>query len=155
MMRRALAALLFAALAVGGCGPSPQEIAQDRADIRKVLEAYLPHLADAYATGNTQQLQGMAVEKEIAHVDQMVGDLAQQGQSLHPTLKQLTIEDATFWSHDNAYVTTLEIWDIRSFVVGTDHQLNELLNHSHRVKYQLKRRSGRWEILYRQVEQTF
>jgi hypothetical protein len=154
-MSRPLAALLLAALALHGCGPSPQEIEQDRADIRQVLEAYLPRLADAYATGNTAQLKGMAVEKEIAHVDKVVGDLAQQGQSLHPTLKQLTIEDATFWSHDNAYVTTLEVWDVKSFAVGTDHQLGELLNTSHRVKYQLKRRSGSWEILYRQVEQTF
>lgn len=154
-MRKTLAALLFAAFALHGCGPSPQEIQQDRADVRRVLEAYLPHLADAYATGNTAQLKGMAVEKEIARVDKLVGELAQQGQSLHPTLKQLTIEDATFWSHDNAYVTTLEVWDVKSFVVGTDHQLNELRDRSHRVKYQLKRRGGSWEILYRQVEQTF
>ena len=45
-------------------------------------------------------------------------------------------------SGNNAYATTVEVWDLRKFVAGTDRLLTEALGRSHRVKYQLKREPG-------------
>lgn len=156
-MPRALpiALLLLLAVGAGACGPSPEQLQVDREEMRRTLEAYLPKLAEAYATGNVELLRGMAVEKELARVAKLVGELAEEGVVLAPDLKELTIEDVTLWSHNNAYVTTLEVWDVRKMVLGTDRQLSEVVDQPNRVRYQLKRRPEGWEILYREVEQTF
>lgn len=146
---------LLLALTPLACGPSPEEVKVDREEIRQNLEAYLPKLGEAYATGNIELLRGMAVEKELAHVDKKVTELAQEGRVLAPELRELTIEDVTLWSHNNAYVTTVEIWDVKSYVLGSDRLLSEDPDQAQRVKYQLKRRPEGWQILYRQVEQTF
>lgn len=146
---------LLPALVPVACGPGPEEIRADREEIRQTLEAYLPKLGEAYATGNVELLRGTAVEKELAHVDKKVRELAQEGRVLAPELRELTIEDVTFWSHDNAYVTAVEVWDVKSYVLGSDRLLSEDPDQVQRVKYQLKRRREGWQILYRQVEQTF
>jgi len=139
----------------GACGPNPEQVAADQEEIRQALEAYLPRLAEAYATGNIEVLRDFAVEKELASVDKLVGELAEQGRVLKPELQSLTIEKVDTWSHVNAYVTTLEVWDVYNYAAGTDVVLSQALGKAHRVKYQLKRRREGWQVLYRQVEQIF
>lgn len=141
---------LIAALAAFACGPSPQELEADREAIRDTLEAYLPKLAEAYATGNIEVLRGLTVEKELAKLSKMIGDLAGQGRVFRPELRELTVESVTVFQHDNAYVTTLEVWDVHLYAAGSDRLLGESLSEATRVKYQMKRRREGWQILFRQ-----
>lgn len=136
-----------------GCGPSPQREAADREAIHGLLSAYLPKLADAYANENAQTLKPLAAEKEIAAVAKRIHDLADQGRVLKPSLRSFTIENVEVWNAVNAYVTTVEIWDLHVFASGTDTQLSQALEQSNRVKYQLKREDGQWLVLYRTIQE--
>jgi hypothetical protein len=149
-LRRLTLALLGAATLA--CGPTQQQEQAHREEIRQVVAAYLPKLAEAYATGDARVLAGLAVEKEVASVAKSIDDLAGQGLAFRPRLKQLTLEDVTVWRQVNAYVTTMEVWDIDKLVLGTDRVLSQALDRSDRVRYQLKRREGTWQVLYREVE---
>ena len=148
----ALLALLLPAVA---CGPGPEEVAADQNEIKAAVEAYLPQLAEAYATGNIEVLRGHAVEKELASVDKVVGELAAEGRVLKPELKSVTFEQVEIWNKANAYVTTLEVWDIYNYAAGSDVVLSEAIDKAHRVRYQLKERPDGWQVLYRQVEQIY
>ena len=136
-----------------GCGPSPRRQAADREAIHAMLSAYLPKLAEAYATGDAQTLKPLAAEKEISSVAKRIGDLADQGRVLKPSLRSFTIEAVEIWNATNAYVTTVEIWDLHVYASGTDTQLSQELEQSNRVKYQLKRENGQWFVLYRTIQE--
>jgi hypothetical protein len=58
------------------------------------------------------------------------------------------------WNYSNAFVTSLEVWDVRSFTVGAHVLVQESLGQRSRVKYQLKRKDGSWVILYRELAET-
>lgn len=141
--------------ALAACRPSETTRAAEMEGIRQSLQAYLPRLGEAYATGDATLLEGYAVEKEVASVARRIRELAHQGILLEPTLKELTLEEVEVWSHANAYATTVEVWDIRELTVGSGTLISEELNQRSRVKYQLKREGDRWLILYRQLEKTF
>lgn len=148
MMRRWITLALGAALLVA-CGPTAEEQQADREAIQATLEAYLPRLAEAYATGNVEALRGVVVEKELARVARQVEEAAAQGRVLEPRLHEFTIEDLSFAGPNNAYVTTLEVWDVRSYALGSERQLGESLDRAERVKYQVTRREEGWKILAR------
>ena len=150
MSRSSRVALLLPILLLA-CGPSPERKAAEQAKIDALLKDYLPKLAQAYAAQDAQVLKPLAAEKEIASVAKRVSDLAAQGRVLRPTLRSFTIEDLELWNVTNAYVTTLEIWDLHVFASGTDTELSKELEQSNRVKYQLKREDGRWIVLYRTI----
>lgn len=133
------------------CGPSPEHKAAEQAKIDAMLKEYLPKLAQAYSTRDAQVLKPLAAEKEIASVAKRIQDLADQGRVLKPSLRSFTIEDLEIWNVTNAYVTTLEIWDLHVFAAGTDTELSKELEQSNRVKYQLKREEGHWTVLYRTI----
>jgi len=158
---RAVAALglaLFGVVALGGlagCKPSEQRQAVDREEIRSFLDAYLPKLAEAYRTGDTDPLAPYAAAKERAAIEKRVLDLAKTGEVLAPQLKSFEIENVTVWSVVNAYVTTLEVWDIRTYAAGSDNVLRQALGQRNRVKYQLRRENGRWRVFWRQLEKTY
>lgn len=155
-LARALPALLVAGgIALAGCGPSVEQQAADRAAIQQTLEDYLPKLAQAYATGDVEPLREQAVTKEVAIVSARIQEMEQQGREVRPELKSVTIEKVTAWNYSNAFVTTLEVWDLRVFAAGTSTQLSQALAQSNRVKYQLKREQGRWRILFRSIDKTF
>ena len=78
-------------------------------------------------------------------------DISLEGRRLGPTFRSVTIEDIRVWSYANAYVTTQEEWDIRTYATGSDQMLTEQLNQLNRVKYQLKRIDGKWMILFRTI----
>ncbi len=150
-MRYWLFALVLA-IAVTGCGTGP-EPETDRREIADFLESYLPVLAEAYATGNLEPLRQFVAEKEIARVEKRVHDLAVEGRVFKPTFRSLTIEDVQRWNYANAFVTTHEVWDVRSVVAGTDTVLAEVLEQPNRVKYQLKLDGGRWRVLFRTIQE--
>ncbi len=127
----------------------------DRRQLETVLKAYLPRLAQAYATRDANLLAGLAVPKEVATVARFLGELGEQGRVIRPALQQVTIEDFKVWNHSNAIVTTLEVWDIRVYASGSDVLLSQALGQRNRVKYQLKRQDDSWTILLRQIERTF
>lgn len=152
-------AVLSLALAVlggmAGCGSSKESRAVDRQEIQAFLQDYLPKLAEAYRTGNTEPLAPYAAVKERAAIEKRVADLAKTGEVLAPTLKSVQIEDVTVWSVVNAYVTTLEVWDIRTYAAGSDNVVRQALDQRNRVKYQLRREDGRWRVFWRQLEKTY
>jgi hypothetical protein len=61
----------------------------------------------------------------------------------------LTIEEVKVFNYANAYVTTVELWDVRSLATGSREVLAEDLAQSNRVKYQLKREGTSWRVLFR------
>ncbi len=142
--------LLFLIAAQLACGGSKAErTAQTKDEIQLYLETYLPILAEAYATGDVRPLKGLAAEKEVAYVRKFLEKLADSGKTLEPKFGHVTIEDFNVWNHSNAFVTTVETWDVRLFATGSHTLLGEDIGRSDRVKYQLKRDDGRWRVLYR------
>ena len=140
-----------------GCatGDAPEVSVADRTAIRDLLEGYLPVMAEAYDTGRFEELEPFAVEKEIAALRKRINDLALGGRDLRPILRSLEIEDITIWNYSNAFVTTVEVWDLRIFATGTDTVLSEVEAQRSRVKYQVKRRDEGWQVLYRTLDTTF
>ncbi|MDX1502627.1 MAG: hypothetical protein R3325_09700 [Thermoanaerobaculia bacterium] len=152
MLRRALLPLLL--LPLVACGASGEADLADRDELRAVIEAYLPRLGAAYADGDLAGLEGYAAPKEIASVRKRIDDLTAEGRSLVPTLKQFSIESWDVWSHSNAYVTTVEVWDLEVFSTGTRRLLASEIGQRSRVKYQMKRDSDSaagWLVLYRTI----
>ena len=43
------------------------------------------------------------------------------------------------------------MWDIRTYSTGSDQLLTEQLGQRNRVKYQLKRIDGSWQVLFRTI----
>ena len=145
-LRPILALLLFGAVA---CSSSEERQQVDTASIAAALELYLPRLGQAYATGDVAPLEGLAAQKEIAAIEKRIHDLAEQGRIVEATFRKLTIEEAKIFNYANAYVTTVEIWDLRSLATGSREQLAEDIGQSNRVKYQLKRDGKSWRVLFR------
>lgn len=147
-MRRLLAVVVLLAAA---CSTEQERTQVAKEEIRVVLaEGYLPRLAEIYAGADPQILEGWAAQKEISGIAKRVQELAEQGRSLEPELRAVTLEEVNVWSHANAYVTTLEEWDLRVYNTGTRALLSEELGQHDRVKYQLKRtNSGDWIVLFR------
>jgi hypothetical protein len=152
---RAAALWLLLPFAVSACGEAPAVSPEDQVAIATLLGNYLPRLADAYRSGDLTILEGLASEKEIAELDKRISDLAAEGRDVRPTFESFDIEDVTVWSHSNAFVTTIEVWDLRVYASGTDQLLSEVDDQRNRVKYQLKRREDGWQVLYRQIVTTF
>lgn len=144
-------ALVLLVLISCGSAETRQEVEEGK--IQASLETYLPLLGEAYATGNLEKLQPWVAQKEVARVRKRIEDLGQQGRTLVPTFRQLTIEDINIWNRANAYVTTVEVWDLRVLATGTDQVLSEEIAQSNRVKYQLKRGEDRWRILFRTIQE--
>jgi hypothetical protein len=147
--------LLLLALPFVGCGRSEEAVAADQEAIREVLNGYLPLLAQAYATRDTSPLEGVATPKEINALQTKIGEVSGQGLVFKPQLSELTVEEVDVWSPGNAYVTTLEVWDIAYYALGSDRMLSEVKGQTQRVKYQVMRREGSWQVVSRQVAQTF
>ena len=131
------------------CTSSEQQQEADTASIAAALEAYLPLLGQAYATGDLAPLEGLAAQKEIAAVAKRISDLAEQGRVIEPTFRAVTIEEVKVFNYANAYVSTVEVWDLRSLATGSREQLAEDLGQRNRVKYQLKREGDSWRVLFR------
>ncbi|MCP4655991.1 MAG: hypothetical protein GY856_11300 [bacterium] len=143
---------MLAMLGLVGCGEPDPEVARE--ELEQALRAYLPKLGEAYATRNPEVLAGVAVEKEQFRVRRRIEELTAQGMAYEPEFKDLTIEWSTVWSHSNAAVTTLEVWDVRSYSLGSHILLSEVLAQRNRVKYQLKRKETGWVILYRDLQKA-
>lgn len=160
MRLRPLAPLLLTALlgglVLGACGGrSPEREAADRESLQEFFEEYLPRLAEAYRTGEVDVLAPYAAEKERAKISVVVRDLARGGEVLAPELASVRVEELTVWSEVNAYATTVEIWDIRTYALGSENVVREQLGQSNRVRYQLKRERRQWRVLWREIVQTF
>lgn len=147
-----LAGLLLLA---SGCGRPPGENPEvDRSEIEQMLRGYLPKLGQAYATRDPSLLESGAVPKEIARIRLRIDELTEEGQVYEPEFLEVTVEDVSVWNYSNAFVTTLEVWNVRSFTLGNHVLLQESLGQRSRVKYQLKRKEGTWVILFRELAQT-
>ncbi len=149
---------VLVALGLGGCtGDQGEPSVADRAAIQAMLGDYLPRLATAYASGDLEGLRGLASEKEVATVYKRVSDLmTQENRVVTPALKGFEIEKVTIWNYANAFVTTLEVWDLQVLASGTDRVLSAVGDQRSRVKYQLKRLDdGSWQVMFRAIETTF
>ncbi|MDA8016846.1 MAG: ARC6/PARC6 family protein [Thermoanaerobaculia bacterium] len=147
--------LAFWALAVGLAGCSPpgaEEI--DKSEVRTLLEAYLPKLGEAYAQADPSVLEPWAVPKEVARIELRIGELEANGQVYEPVFQSLEVVSISPWNYSNAFVTTIEIWDVSAYTMGSRRLVNQALGQKSRVKYQLKRRDDSWVVLYRELEQT-
>lgn len=140
--------------AVPSCAPPGEDPEVDREEIEEILQQYLPKLGQAYAEQNPELLADMAVPKEIARIQLRIDELDQQGRVYEPEFKEVTVEDVSVWNYANAFVTTLEVWDVRSFTVGSHVLVQESLEQRSRVKYQMKRKDDTWVVLYRELAQT-
>jgi len=154
---RPLVSVLFLALLVTvSCEKTDAVDPEDEAAITQLLADYLPRLGSAYAEGNLEILQGLAAEKEIARLHKTIGDLMnQEGRVVVPTLQSFNVEKITIWNYANAFVTTLEVWDLKVLAAGSEQELSRVEGQRNRVRYQLKRRDEGWQVLYRAIETTF
>lgn len=151
-----LSLLMLLLLTVSGCSGSPeQNLAADKASIEAMMQEYLPLLGEAYESGNIEILRPYAAEKEMASLLKRIGEfMEQEGRVIRATLKSFTVENVEVWNYANAFVTTLEVWDVEVLASGTDQVLSQSLDQRNRVKYQLKRRDEGWTVLHRQIEAT-
>lgn len=144
---------LLGLAACDGTGGIDPEV--DHSEIEALLRSYLPKLGEAYATQNTDLLEGMAVAKEMSRIELRTRELDANGQVYEPVFREVTVEDVSVWNYSNAFVTTLEVWDVSSYTIGSHLLVNQSLGQRNRVKYQLKRKGDSWVILYRELDQTF
>jgi hypothetical protein len=154
-MKLQLQLVLLAITVVGlsACGSSAERQAVDRAQIEAMLTEYLPALGQAYAMQNANLIAEHAAPKEVARVHQRILELGEIGSILEPVFHRVTVEEAQIWNNSNAFVTTVETWDVKRFALGTRQSLGEELEKTNRVKYQLKReQDGSWLVLYRTIE---
>ncbi len=138
------------ALLVGCTSAEEQEVA-DLESIEAALRAYLPKLGEAYANGDASVLEGLAAPKEVARIEKRIDELYAQGRTLEPEFLELTVEKVDVWGYANAFVNTVEIWNIRSYATGSHAPVGEDLEKSNRVKYQFKREGDEWLVLYRTI----
>jgi hypothetical protein len=151
-----LALVLAAGVLVAGCQSDERTAEVERGAIEELLAEYLPLLAEAYRTGNVEVLRAVASEKELAAMSKQIGDLmSQEGRVVDPELESFTVEQIEVWNYSNAFVTTIEVWDLKVLASGTETVLSEVDDQRSRVKYQLKRRDEGWQILSRIRETTF
>ena len=137
------------------CGEAARQVDDEtvKQEIQQSLETMLPLLGEAYSTGNLEPLRPWAAEKEMARVYKRVEELAAAGRTLEPKFRQLTIEEFNVWNYSNAYVTTLEVWDLTVYATGTEEVLSQEFEQPNRVKYQLKRDEDRWRVLFRTIQE--
>jgi len=153
-MRRALNLVLVLPLLFAACGPSPEQQTADREEIETLLEEYLPVLGRAYAERNALLIEDWAAPKEVARVHQRIEELTNAGSVLEPVFQQVTVEDTQIWNNSNAFVTTVETWDVERFRAGTQQSMGRQMGQTNRVKYQLKRGDGGgWRVLYRTIQE--
>jgi hypothetical protein len=100
-------------------------------------------------------LSGVAAEKEVAGMEKRIDDLLAESRVIRPEVRSVVVEDVQIWNYANAFVTTLEVWDLRVYAAGTDRQLSESLEQSNRVKYQMKRTDEGWLVLFRELVTAF
>ncbi len=148
----AILLILLAMVGLAGCGKPDPEVARE--ELEQALRAYLPKLGEAYATRNPYALADVAVEKEQFRVRRRIEELTAQGMIYEPEFKDLTIEWSSSWSYSQAAVTTLEVWDVRSYALGSHTLVSEVLDQRNRVKYQLKRKETGWVVLYRDLQEA-
>lgn len=134
-----------------GCTSAAEQRRREIASITGALEAFLPRLAEAYASGDSDLLAGLAAPGEIAAVEQRVAELAAEQKTLEVTFHDLTIEQLRFVSQSTAYVATVETWDVRLVASGSHESLRESLGERNRVKYQLKRTGSGWLVVSRTI----
>jgi hypothetical protein len=147
-------ALLLLPFLLLGCGPETVS-GEEEKELEELLLAYLPVMSEGYGSGNLEPLREYAVEKELARMFKRISELAQEGRTVEPELKSLTVEDVYMWGGGaNAVVTTFEVWDLRVYASPSHVLLGEETDQANRVKYHIKRCSGRWEILNRELVQT-
>ena len=107
-------------LAISGCQDINKVSPEDETAIEQLLADYLPKMARAYATGDLEVLRGIAAEKEIATLYKRIGDLMNnEGRVVEPTLLSFEVEQITIWNYANAFVTTLEVWDLKVLASGS------------------------------------
>lgn len=147
-------ALSLALLFLAGCDRSAEQVEVDRREIEEFLEVYLPKLGEAYAARDPQILAGMAVPKELSRIELRTKELAELGQVYEPTFREVTVESASVWNYSNALVSTFEVWDVRSYTVGSHILVTESLGQKNRVKYQLKREGDSWVVLFRDLAES-
>ncbi len=118
-----------------------------------VLEEFLPALGSAYAESDPYLIKPFVAPKEIARVGKRLEELAAKGQVYAPTVRTITIESVNVWNNSNAFVSTLEIWDVQRLALGSGILIDESLEQANRVKYQMKRDKNGWRVLYRTIEE--
>jgi hypothetical protein len=153
----AAAALAVGLLAAAACAPPDEEIlsrreAERRAEIERALVAYLPDLAEAYATGDVAALRVWAVDRLVAQIQRRIAELGDQGLILDATFRELTVEELVNWEAFSL-VTTLEVWDLRYESLGTGVPVSERPGARSRVQYQVRKEEGRWRVFHRELVQ--
>lgn len=133
-------------------GGEPAGSPDDEQAIRETLSSYVVALGEAYRGRDSSVLEEVAVPKEVAAIGRLIDEQAARGQYLDPVLQEMTVENLRPWNVSNAFVTTLEVWDVGLRAIGSDALIRESKAQSQRVKYQLKRLDGRWKVLFREVQ---
>lgn len=147
-----LTSIAVALLLAAACQNDEARVEEERAAIEAMLRTYLPKLARAYATLDAEVLRPQAVNREVASVQARIDDLGRQGRQVRSELRSVTVEELEIERGVNAYVTTHEVWDLRVFALGTDARLSEELGQVNRVRYQLRKEDGRWQVLFREIQ---
>ena len=127
--------------------------AEDRQEIRTMLERFLPALAAAYSSGDMEPLRPYAVERVLAYTQKRVTDIANQGMVLEANFDGLVIEDLRTWGNDFGIVNTLETWDLTYHPAGGGSVISDRPDTKSRVAYQVKKEGGQWRVFHRELKQ--
>lgn len=146
----ALVALL---VVLFGCS-APGAVEIDESQVRSLLENYLPKVGEAYAKQDPKIIAPWAVPKEVARIGTRIEELEIKGQYYVPTLDSFEVVSISPWNYSNAFVTTLEVWDVSAYTVGSHRLVTQVLDQKSRVKYQLKRQDDGWVVLFRELEEA-
>lgn len=148
-----LVVVLTAGLLLSGCSaPGADEI--DKAEVEALLLEYLPKLGEAYAQADASIIEPWAVPKEVARIELRIEELEARGQVYEPVFESLEVVSISPWNYSNAFVTTLEVWDVTAYTLVSRQVVNQVLDQKSRVKYQLKRQDDGWVVLYRELEKN-
>jgi len=148
-------AFVIVIIALSGCGPSEEKVEIQRSDVEADLGEFLPLLAASYSDGNVERLRPYTAEKELARITLRVQELAAEGKVLAPEFQSVTVESVNAWSANQAFATTVEVWQIRLYTIGAERRLiTEVPPESSRVKYQIRFDGERWRVMARQIEEA-
>jgi hypothetical protein len=141
--------LSAALLLLGGCGPSAERLAAERAVVEKLLADYAVALTEAYRSGEPTGMSAVATGREIQRVRARIQELDQEGRQLVATLREQRLVELDFHRATGATAVAFETWDLRVVTAGTDQVVAESLAQQNRIVYSLSRDEGRWWVLSR------
>jgi hypothetical protein len=154
-LRRAVLVPLcaLALLAAAACeNTTPSE--QEREQVTAAVHAYLDALANAYATLDGRELEGVATASEIAEVQKLLHTMVSSGDRVEAALLNVEVKEMHVFRVVNATVTLTEVWDVRRMDAFNGREKARNTGSIQESLIQLRLIDGHWLVTARRVLET-